>query len=131
MDLIKISFRDEKEAKRLFQKLLFYNVLIGKPCIKHLKNRDLPHELPFYDRLSIAKMSQAFARYAKTYKIEIRDSKDPLAQLEAGKSSIEHLFKALFDESKSSKYQITVKALLRKHKKPKTQNLLLFILIYY
>ena len=30
---IKMSFWDEKEAKRLFQELLFYNVLIEKPHI--------------------------------------------------------------------------------------------------
>ena len=36
-----------KEAKILFQKLPFYNVLIEKPHIKHLKNIDLFHELPF------------------------------------------------------------------------------------
>ena len=31
---IKISFRDEKEAKILFQKLPFYNIPIEKPYIK-------------------------------------------------------------------------------------------------
>ena len=39
-----MSFWDEKEAKRLFQKLPFYNVLIETS-----KNIDLLHELPFYD----------------------------------------------------------------------------------
>ena len=34
-----MSFRNEKETKRLFQELPFYNVLIEKPRIKHLKNR--------------------------------------------------------------------------------------------
>ena len=33
-----MSFWDEKEAKRLLQKLPFY-VLIEKPRIKHRKNR--------------------------------------------------------------------------------------------
>ena len=32
-----MSFWDEKEAKGLFQELPFYNVLITKPKIKHLK----------------------------------------------------------------------------------------------
>ena len=45
MDEIKMSFWDEKEAKRLFQKLAFYNTFIEKPPIKHLKNIDLRHEL--------------------------------------------------------------------------------------
>ena len=48
-----MSFWNEKEAKRLFQKLPFYNVLIEKPKIKHLSNIDLLHELPFSDELSI------------------------------------------------------------------------------
>ena len=47
MNDIKMNFWDKKEAKRLFQKLPFYNVLIKKPRIKHLKNMDLLHELPF------------------------------------------------------------------------------------
>ena len=44
-----MSFWDEKAAKRLFQELQFYNVLIEKPRIKRLKNIDLMRELPFYD----------------------------------------------------------------------------------
>ena len=48
-----MSFCSEKQAKRLFQKLLFYNVPIEKPSIKCLKNIDLLHELPFYEELSI------------------------------------------------------------------------------
>ena len=53
MDYIKMIFWDEKEAKRLFKKLPFYNVLIEKPCIKYLKNIDFLHELSFYIELSI------------------------------------------------------------------------------
>ena len=48
-----MSFWDEKKAKRLFQKPPFYNVLIEKPKIKHLSNKDLLHELPFYHELSV------------------------------------------------------------------------------
>ena len=51
-----MSFWNEKEAKRLFQKLPFYNVLIEKPKIKHLSNIDLLHELPFSDELSIVEI---------------------------------------------------------------------------
>ena len=61
MDDIKMSFWDEKEAKRLFQKLPFY-VLIEKPCIKHSKNIGLVHELTFYDGLSMKQISKAFKR---------------------------------------------------------------------
>ena len=101
-----MSFWVEKEAKSLFQKLPFYNVPIEKPRIKRLKNIDLLHELPFYDRLSIEKISKGSKRYARSYRIKIIDSKDPLVQLEAGKSNIKDLFKDLLDEIKGFKYQI-------------------------
>ena len=106
---------DEKEVKRLFQKLLLYNVLIEKPTIKHLEDIDLLHEFSFYDALSIVKRSQEFRRYERSYEIDIIDSKDPLSQLEASKSRIKNMFKDLLDETKGFKYQITVKVLLRKH----------------
>ena len=67
---IKMSFGDEKGAKRLFQKLQFYNNLIEKRCIQHLKNIDLLHEFLFYDQWSIEKISKAIKRYARSYKIE-------------------------------------------------------------
>ena len=111
-----MSFWNDKEAKRLFQILPCYNTFIQKPRIKHLKSIDLLHKLPFYDELSIAKISQAFKRFARTYKIEIIDSKDSLAQLEASKSSIKDWFIDILDEIKCFKYQMTVKVLLRKHK---------------
>ena len=80
-----MSFWDKKEAKRLFQELPFYNVLIEKPCIKCLRNIDLLRELSFYEELSIYKISEVFKRYARSYGVEIVDSKDPVAQLEASK----------------------------------------------
>ena len=52
----KNEFSNEKEAKELFQMLPLYNVLIGKPKIKHLSNIELLHELPFYDELSVAEI---------------------------------------------------------------------------
>ena len=113
---IKMSFGDKKEAKRLFQKLPFYNVLIEKPRIKYLRNIDLLHELSFCDELSIRKYRKHLKRYARSYRIELIDSKDPLAQLKASKSSIKDLFKGLLDEIKGFRYQITVKVLLSKHK---------------
>ena len=58
----------------------------------------LLHELPFYDELNVVEISKVFKRYARSYKIEIIDRKDPLAQLEASKSSIEDLFKDLLNE---------------------------------
>ena len=58
----------------------------------------------FYDKLSILNLSKAFKRYARSYKIEIIDSKNPLAQLEARNVSIKDLFKDLLDEVKAIKY---------------------------
>ena len=55
--------------------------------------------------LSVVEISKAFKRYARSYKIEIIDSKDPLAQLEASKSSTKVLFKDLLNEMKGFKYQ--------------------------
>ena len=71
MCCIQMSFWDEKEAKILFQELPFY-VLIEKPCIS-VKNTDLLQDVPFYDQLSIAKISQIFERYKRSYKVEIID----------------------------------------------------------
>ena len=77
---------------------------------------ELLQELPFYDELSVVEIPNVFKRYARSYKIEVIDSKDPLAKLEASKSSIEDLFKDLLNEMKGFKYQITVTVLLCKHK---------------
>ena len=76
---------NEKEAKKLFQILPFYNVLTKKPKIKNLSNIELLHELPFYDELSVVEISKAFRRYARSYKVEIIEPKDPLVQLQASK----------------------------------------------
>ena len=75
-----MRFWNGKEAKILFQIFPFYNVLIEKPKTKSFKNVDLLQELHFYDELNIYKMSKAFGWYATSYKVEIVDSKDPLAQ---------------------------------------------------
>ena len=116
----KNEFWNEKEAKKIFQILPFYNVLIEKPEIKKLSNVELLHELPFYDELSIAEASQAFKRYARSYKAEMIDTKDPLVQLESSKSSIKDWFKDLLNEMEGFKYQITVKVLLSKEKQDKS-----------
>ena len=111
-----MSFWDEKEAKRLFQKLPLYYVFIKIPRIKHLKNIDLLNELPFYDELNIEKISKVFKGYVKSCRKEIIDLKDLLVRFEASKSSIKDLFKDLLDEIKGFKYQITMKVLLKKNK---------------
>ena len=81
-----------------------------------MKNTDLLHERSFYDNLSIVKISKAFKRSARSYRVETLDSKDPLTQLEVSRSSVKDLFKDLLDEIKGFKYQITVKVLLSLHK---------------
>ena len=44
----------------VFQELPFYNVLIEKPRVKRAKSIDVMHELPFYGKLSIVQIPQAF-----------------------------------------------------------------------
>ena len=51
-----------------------------------------------------------------TYKVEIIEKKDAIVQLEASKLSIKNFFCDLLNETKSFKYQITVKVLLKKCK---------------
>ena len=104
------------DAKKLSQILPFYNNFIEKPEIKKLSNIKLLHEFPFCNELSIVKNSNAFSGYARSYKVEIVYEKDPLVQLEVSKSSIEDLFKDLFNEIKGFKYQITLAVLLSKIK---------------
>ena len=99
-----------------FKELPFFNVSIDKPKIKRLTNINLLDELPFYERLSVIKTDQAFSGYARSYKVEIVEKKDPIVQLEASKSSIKNLFGDLINEIKGFKYQITVKVLLKKCK---------------
>ena len=97
-----------------FKELPFYNSFIEKPKIKRLSNIDLLAELPFYERLSVIKTNQTFSGYARSYKVEIVEKKDPIVLLEASKSSIEDLFSNLLNEIKGFKYQITVKVLFKK-----------------
>ena len=119
MYVIKIKYKpyeneswNEKEAKSLFQTLPFY-FLIERPEIKKSSNIELLHELPFYDEMSITEVSKAFKRYARSYKVEIVDHKDPLVQLEASKSSIKDLFKDLLNEMTGFRYQITIAVLMK------------------
>ena len=51
-----------------------------------------------------------------SYKKELVEKKDPITELEASKSNIKDLFSDLLNETKSFKYQITVKVLLKKYK---------------
>ena len=99
-----------------FKELHFFNVSIDKPKIKRIKNINLLDELPFYERLSVIKTDQAFTGYARSYKVEIVETKDLIVQLEASKLCIKNLFSNLINEIKGFKYQITVNVLLKKYK---------------
>ena len=70
----------------------------------------------WFKKLSVVKTNEAFRGYAMTYKVELIDKKDSLSRLEASKSRIKDLFNDLLDETKSSKYQVTVKILLKNTK---------------
>ena len=90
---------------------------VRKTRIKRLKNKDLLHKLPFYNKLSIEKISKAFKRYARSYRTEIIDSKDPLVQLEASKSNIKDLYKDLLDKINGFKYQMKVESFAKQTQK--------------
>ena len=98
-----------------FKKLPFYNKIIEKSKIKRLKNIDFFSELPFYEE-NVIKTDHEFSGYAIIYKVELVGKKDPIKQLEASKSSIKDLLNDFLNETKGSKYQITVKILLKKYK---------------
>ena len=69
----------------------------------------MPHERPFYHELKCWKISKAFKRYARSYRIEILNSKGLSGQLTASTKDFP-------DEIKGFEYQVTVKILLSKHK---------------
>ena len=62
------------------------------------------HKIPFYDGLSIERISQAFRKFARSFEIEITNSKHPLVELEASKSIIKDLFKDLLNETNGFNY---------------------------
>ena len=80
--------------------------------------------------MSVIKTDQTFSGYARSYKVEIVERKDPIVQLEASKLSIKNLFSNLINETKGFKYQITLKVLLKNTNLMKKLSLLLFILIH-
>ena len=75
-----MSFWDTIE---LFQIIQFYNVLIEKSKINHSSNIELLHELPFYDELSVVEIPKAFKRYARSYYVEIIDSKKSFSSVKS------------------------------------------------
>ena len=103
-----LKIKSHSDAVDHFKELPFYNKPMKKPKVKRLKNIGQLAELPFYEQLSVIKTNQAFREYAMSYKDKIIERKDPIAQLEASKSSIKDLFNDLLNETKGFKYQITV-----------------------
>ena len=73
-------------------------------------------ELPFYKNLNVKEIREAFQRYAKSYRVQIVDRKDPMIQLHSSKKRISELFNELLSEMKGFKYQITLLVTLKKHK---------------
>ena len=85
-------------------------------------------ELAFNEELNVRKTNHAFRGNAISYNAELVQKKDPIKQLEASKSNIKDLLSALLNETKSFKYQITIKVNL-KITSQKKLNLLQFISI--
>ena len=108
--------KSHSDAVDYFKELPFYNKPIKKPKVKRLKNINQLAKLPFYEQLNVIKTPQVVRGYAMSNEVEIIEKKDPIAQLEASKSSIKNLFSVLLNERKDFKYQITVKVLLKKYK---------------
>ena len=125
---VKVKIKSHPGAVDYFKELPFYNKNIEKPKTKRLKNIDLLFELPFYEELNVIKTDHAFRRHVMSYKVEIVEKKkDPIKQLELSKSSIKYLFSDLLKERKGFKYQITLKAILKKYKSNGKLNLGQFI----
>ena len=66
--------------------------------------------------MSVEEISEVFKRYAKSYRVEIVDKKDPMIQLYSSKGCVSKLFGELLIEMKGFKYQITLFVTLKKSK---------------
>ena len=99
-----------------FKEFPFYNKPIKKPKVKRLKDIDQLIELPFFEQLDVVKTDEAFSGYAMSYKVQKVESKDSIVHLKASKLSIKNLFNDILNETKGFKYQITLKAFLKKYK---------------
>ena len=66
------------DNKQVLKTLPFYNVLIDfikSDAVKKFNDVELIKKLPFYKDLSVEETSEAFKRYAKSYRVEIVDKK--------------------------------------------------------
>ena len=73
------------DTVKYFKERPFYKKPNEKPKVKRLENIDRLVELSFYKQLSITKFNQALQGYARSYKVELIERKDPIVQLEASK----------------------------------------------
>ena len=107
------------DNKQVLKILPFYNVLIDfvkGDAVKRFNNVKFMSELPLYKDLNVEEISEALKRYAKSYRAEIVDKKDPMIQLYSSKRCIIKLFGELLSEMKGFKYQITLFVTLKKSK---------------
>ena len=107
------------DNKQILKILPFYNVLIDfikSDAVKKFNNVELMSKLPFYKDLTAEEISEAFKRYAKSYRVEIVDKKDPVIQLYSSKVRVAKLFEELLSKTKGFKYQITLFVTLKKSK---------------
>ena len=108
--------KSHSDALDYFKELLFYNKPIKKPKVKLLKDIDQLIQFSFNEQLDVIITDEAFSGYEMSYKVQIVERKDPVVQLKSSKLSIKNLFNDILNETKGFKYQITVKALLKKYK---------------
>ena len=107
------------DNKQVLKILPFYNVLVDfvkSDAVNRYFNVKFMSELPFYKDLSVKEISEAFKRYAKSYRVETVDKKDPMIQLYSSKGCVSKLFGKLLSEIKGFKYQITLFDTLKKSK---------------
>ena len=107
------------DNKQVLKILPFYNVWIDfvkGDAVKRFNNVKFMSELPLYKDLNAEEISEALKRYAKSYRAEIVDKKDPMIQLYSSKRCIIKLFGELLSEMKGFKYQITLFVTLKKSK---------------
>ena len=91
-------------------------VFVKSDAVKKFNNVKFMSELPFCKDLSVEEVGEAFKRYAKSYRVEIVDKKDPMIQLYSSKGRITKLFGGLLSEMKGFKYQITLFVTLQNSK---------------
>ena len=107
------------DNKQVLKILPFYNVLIDlvkSDAVKKFNNVKYMNELPFYKDFSVEEVGEAFKRYAKIYRVEIVDKKDPMIQLYSSKKCVVELFGEFLSEMKGFKYQITLFVSMKKGK---------------